>query len=96
MQLTIPVETMVPISRFGRGTASAEFAKVADDSPVTVMRNNQPAYFILNEHDYRHFRELEAELEEMRNEEARRQARNHEHTHVSDTADDMMDYLNAL
>ena len=96
MQLTIPVETMVPISRFGRGTASAEFAKVADDSPVTVMRNNKPAYFILNEHDYRHFRELEAELEEMRNEEARRQARNHEYTHVSDTVDDMMDYLNEL
>ena len=34
MQLTVPVETMVPISRFGRGTASAEFAKVADDSLI--------------------------------------------------------------
>lgn len=96
MQLTVPVETMVPISRFGRGTASAEFAKVTDDSPVTVMKNNRPTYFILNEHDYRHFRELEAEIEEMRGEEARRQARNHEYTHASDTVDDMMDYLNAL
>lgn len=96
MQLTVPVETMVPISRFGRGTASAEFAKVADDSPVTVMRNNRPAYFILNEHDYRHFRELEAELEEIRNEEARRQARNHEYSHIFDTVDDFMSYVDAL
>ena len=96
MQLTIPVETMVPISRFGRGTASAEFAKVADGSPVTVMRNNRPAYFILTEHDYRHLLEVEAELEEMRNEEARRQARNHEYSHVFDTVDDMMDYINTL
>lgn len=96
MQLMVPVETMVPISRFGRGTASAEFAKVADDSPVTVMKNNRPTYFILNEHDYRHFRELENEMEEMRNEEARRQAVDHEYTHSSETVDDMMDYLNAL
>lgn len=74
MQLTVPVETMVPISRFGRGTASSEFAKVGDGTPVTVMKNNHPAYFILNEHDYRHFRELENELVELKNEEARRQA----------------------
>lgn len=58
------------------------------------MKNNRPAYFILNEHDYRHF--LEAEIEEMRGEEACRQARTHEYTHVSDTVDDMMDYLNML
>ena len=96
MQLTVPVETMVPISRFGRGTASAEFAKVADGSPVTVMRNNHPTYFILNEHDYRYLREVEAELEEMRNEEARRQARNHEYSHVFDTVDDFMSYVDEL
>ena len=96
MQLTIPVETMVPISRFGRGTASAEFSKVADDSPVTVMKNNRPTYFILNEHDYRHFRELECEVEELRNEEARRQAFNHEYTLSSQNVNDMMDYLDAL
>lgn len=96
MQLTVPVETMVPISRFGRGTASAEFAKVTDGSPVTVMRNNRPTYFILNEHDYRHLREAEAELEEMRNEEARRQARNHEYSHVFDSVDEFMGYVDAL
>jgi PHD/YefM family antitoxin component YafN of YafNO toxin-antitoxin module len=96
MQLTVPVETMVPISRFGRGTASSEFAKVGDGTPVTVMKNNHPAYFILNEHDYRHFRELEDELVELKNEEARRQALEHEYTHSSDTVEDMMDYLNAL
>lgn len=45
MQLTIPVETMVPISRFGRGTASAEFSKVADDSPVTVMKKQSANLF---------------------------------------------------
>ena len=33
MRLTVPVETMVPISRFGRGTASSEFAKVGDGTP---------------------------------------------------------------
>ena len=59
MQLTLPVGPIVPISRSGYGTASAE-------------------------------------IEEIRNEEARRQVRDHEYTHVSDTVDGMMDYLNAL
>ncbi|MDY4678399.1 prevent-host-death family protein [Bifidobacterium tsurumiense] len=96
MQLTIPVETMVPISKFSRGTASAEFAKVADNTPVTVMKNNQPAYFILNEHDYRHFREIEAELEEMKNAEARRQARNSDYDNVFDDTKDFMTYVDNL
>ena len=46
--LTVPVDTMVPISRFSRGSASAEFAKVSGSKPVTVRRNNKPVYFIIN------------------------------------------------
>lgn len=94
--LTVPVETLVPISRFGRGTASAEFAKVADNTPVTVLRNNEPVYFIINEHDYRHFRELEEEVKELRNAEARRQAVDKEYTHTFTSVDDMDGYFDAL
>lgn len=60
------------------------------------MKNNHPTYFNLNEHDCRHLRELENELAELKNEEARRQALEHEYTHSSDTVEDMIDYLNAL
>lgn len=95
-QLMVPVDTLVPISRFGRGTASAEFAKVADDTPVTVLRNNEPVYFIINEHDYRHFRDLEEEVKQLRNAEARRQAKDGEYTHTFSSVDDMDGYFDAL
>ena len=71
MTITIPLDTMVPISRFGRGGASREFAKVADGVPVTVLKNSEPAYFIINERDYRRMREAEARLADY---EAREQA----------------------
>lgn len=57
--ITVPLDTMVPISRFSRGGASSEFAKVANGIPVTVLKNSEPAYFIINAHDYRAFREAE-------------------------------------
>ncbi|KAB7790032.1 prevent-host-death family protein [Bifidobacterium leontopitheci] len=94
--LTVPVDTLVPISRFDRGTASAEFAKVADNTPVTVLRNNEPVYFIINAHDYRHFRELEDEVKELRNAEAQRQALNGECTHSFKSVDGMDEYFDAL
>ena len=94
--ITVPVDTMVPISRFGRGSASAEFAKVGDDKPVTVLRNNEPVYFIINEHDFRHFRELEDEVSQLRNAEARREVSEKEYTHSFDTLDDVKDYFNDL
>lgn len=31
--ITVPLDTIVPISKFGRAGASSEFAKVADDTP---------------------------------------------------------------
>lgn len=71
MTVTIPLDTMVPISKFGRGGANREFAKVADGVPVTVLRNSEPAYFIVNAHDYRIFRENETRLANL---EARQQA----------------------
>lgn len=43
--LTVPLDKLVPISRFGRGTASAEFAKVEDNKPATVLQ--QPVYFMM-------------------------------------------------
>lgn len=92
----VPVDSMVPISRFGRGTASAEFAKVSDGHPVTVLRNNQPTYFILNAHDMQYFNDIENELLELRNAEARRQARAGEYDHTFDNVDDFMEYVNGL
>lgn len=31
--ITVPLDTIVPISKFGRAGASGEFAKVEDDTP---------------------------------------------------------------
>lgn len=94
--VTVPVDTMVPISRFGRGTASAEFAKVGDNRPVTVLRNNEPVYFIINEHDFRRYRELEDEVRELRNAEARRQVERREYTHEMHDVEELKDYFDAL
>ncbi len=68
---SVPLDTMVPISRFSRGGASKEFAKVADGVPVTVMKNNEPAYIIISTNDYRTFQENETRLADL---EAREQA----------------------
>lgn len=68
---SVPLDTMVPISTFSRGGASSAFAKVADGVPVTVMRNNQPAYIVISTGDYQRFCENE---ERLANLEARRQA----------------------
>lgn len=92
----VPVDSMVPISSFGRGTASAEFAKVSDGHPVTVLRNNRPTYFILNAHDMQYFKDLENELTELRDAEARRQVRAGEYDHEFDSVDDFMGYVNGL
>ncbi|WP_165045681.1 hypothetical protein [Adlercreutzia sp. ZJ138] len=88
MTVTIPLDTMVPISKFGRGGASREFAKVADGVPVTVLRNSEPAYFIVNAHDYRAFRENEVRLANL---EARQQALTGEGESFSSIEDLMAD-----
>lgn len=85
---SVPLDTMVPISRFGRGGASREFAKVADGIPVTVLRNNVPEFFIINAHDYREYLHAKNELE---NAEARRQAESGEVESFSSVADLMAD-----
>ncbi len=61
-RIAVPLDTMVPISEFSRGSASSEFAKVADGVPVTVLKNSEPAYFIISVNDYRKFCEAEKEL----------------------------------
>lgn len=68
---TVPLDTMVPISTFSRGGASSAFGKVADGAPVTVMKNNQPAYIVISTGDYRRFCESEERLASL---EAREQA----------------------
>ena len=86
--ITVPIDTMVPISRFGRGGASKEFAKVADGVPVTVLRNSEPAYFIVNAHDYRELRESQAKLASL---EAREQALAGEGEHFRSVTELMAD-----
>ena len=44
MTVTAPVDTMVPISDFSNGKSAAAFAKVKDNNPVTVLKNNRPAF----------------------------------------------------
>ncbi len=64
--VSVPVDTLVPISSFSRGGASAQFAKVRDGVPVTVLKNNEPKYFIINRHDHTAYRENEIELAGLR------------------------------
>lgn len=92
----VPVSTMVPISRFGRGGSSAEFAKAQDGTPVTVLRNNEPTYFILNRHDYLEYCDLKAEVNEMRNREARREALNHEYEHAFSNVEELGKWMDTL
>lgn len=89
--LTVPLDTLVPISRFGRGTASQEFAKVADGIPVTVLRNSEPAYVIVTPNDYRELRECQARLADI---EARDQALRHDGESF-DSVDELMADLHA-
>ncbi|KAB7788600.1 prevent-host-death family protein [Bifidobacterium cebidarum] len=94
--LMVPVDTLVPISKFGRGGASAEFAKVDNGRPVTVLRNNEPVYFIINQHDFQHYRDLEDEVRELRNEQARRDVATKEYTHSFDNVNQLEDYFDAI
>lgn len=64
-QVSVPIDTLVPISRFGHAGASREFAKAQNGTPVTVLRNNKPAYVIVNADDYRELRSAQIALENM-------------------------------
>ncbi len=70
-EATVPLDTMVSISTFSRGGASTAFSKVENGVPVTVMKNNQPAYIVISTDDYRRFLENEERLASL---EAREQA----------------------
>lgn len=101
MTATAPLDTLVSISDFNHGKASATFAKVKDNTPVTVLKNNRPAYFVISPADYerqqeadRRVDELGALVEELINEEARREAKAGEYVFSSDSVDDVMEYLN--
>ncbi len=64
--VTVPINTIVPISSFSRGSASKQFSKVANGIPVTVLKNNEPKYFIISSHDFKMYKENEIELENLR------------------------------
>ena len=64
--ISVPINTLVPISSFSRGGASKQFAKVKDGVPVTVLKNNEPKYFIINYHDYAIYKNNEIELANLR------------------------------
>ena len=64
--ISVPINTLVPISTFSRGSASKQFAKVKDGVPVTVLKNNEPKYFIINYHDYATYKNNEIELANLR------------------------------
>lgn len=94
---------MVPISAFSNGKSAQAFAKVRSGMPVTVLKNNQPMYFIINREDFEYYQSLKEQLQkyikeaiETKNEEACKQVQHREFTHKSHTASDMMDYLNGL
>ena len=93
--MTVPVDSMYSVTELSRGAMSRALDQVQDGHPVTVLRNNKPAGYIVSPNDYAHIGDLIDEVREMRNEEARRQAKNHDGERSFDNVDDLMDYLNA-
>ncbi|MBT1161458.1 type II toxin-antitoxin system Phd/YefM family antitoxin [Bifidobacterium sp. SO1] len=56
------IDNLVPISVFNHGGASKAFAKVGNDKPVVVLKNNQPAAVIISMDDYKRFTEAEEDF----------------------------------
>lgn len=101
MTVMAPLDTMVPISDFNNGKSTSAFAKVKDDTPVTVLKNNRPAFFVISPNDFkrhqeneRHVQELEALIDELANAEARREALEGEFVFHSSSVDEIMEFLN--
>lgn len=94
--MTVPMDSMYSVTDLARGGISRAIAQVADGHPVTIMRNNKPAGVIVSPEDYMGMGAVIDELREMRNEEARRQVRDHEYDRGFDNVDELMDYLNEL
>ena len=102
MAVTAPLDTMVPISDFNNGKSAAAFAKVKDNKPVTVLKNNHPAFFVISPNDYRrnqennqHVAQLENMLNEIINAEARREALEGEYAFSSSSVDELMEFLDS-
>lgn len=64
--ISVPIDTLVPISKFSKGSASKEFAKVHNGIPVTVLKNSEPSYFIISLDDYMQFKQNEIDLINLR------------------------------
>ena len=88
--VSVPIDTIVPISSFSRGSASKQFSKVGNGGPVTVLKNNEPKYFIISSHDFKMYKENEIEIENLR---ARYEAENGDGA-VFTSVDDLMVDLN--
>lgn len=86
--VSVPINTLVSISSFSRGEASKQFAKVKDGVPVTVLKNNEPKYFIINFHDYMAYKNNEVELANLR---AKTEAENGEGKSFASIEDLMVD-----
>ena len=56
------IENIVPISTFSRGGASRAFAKVRDDAPVVVVKNNAPVAVVSTPREYAYLTELEEDF----------------------------------
>lgn len=57
------LDSIVPISDFNRGKASAAFKRVSSGAPIVVMKHNAPSYVIMKIEDYLEAAEAEEDLE---------------------------------
>lgn len=57
------LDSIVPISDFNRGKASAAFKRVSSGAPIVVMKHNTPSYVIMEIDDYLEAAEAEEDLE---------------------------------
>jgi PHD/YefM family antitoxin component YafN of YafNO toxin-antitoxin module len=53
------IQNIVSISDFSHGQASRIFGRIANEVPVTVLKNNRPVAMICTPEDYARFNELE-------------------------------------
>ncbi|MBW3092509.1 type II toxin-antitoxin system Phd/YefM family antitoxin [Bifidobacterium sp. 82T10] len=59
---TISIDNLVSVSELSHGGVSRTLARVTDDNPVVIMRNNKPAAVVITPDDYKRYTEAEEDF----------------------------------
>lgn len=59
---TVSLDNLVSVSELSHGGASRALARVTNNNPVVVMRNNKPAAVVITPEDYKRYTEAEEDF----------------------------------